>query len=226
MRFFIDSADPGQWERFMKRGWVYGATTNPLILQREGRRCHFETYAQLVGEARALGLHELHIQATGTDAGTIEDCGRSIAGLWDRVVVKVALTGAGLDAAARLRRDAIPVTLTAAYAAHQMIPAMTMEAAYIAPYFGRLMEAGEDGFAILERMRTMRDRAGSSTRTLVASLRNVDQIERLAAAGQDAFTVSPAVAGDLGPSEASDTAAEAFERAATFDHTPSSPERR
>ena len=36
MRLFIDPADPAQWARLAKTGLIHGATTNPILFEREG----------------------------------------------------------------------------------------------------------------------------------------------------------------------------------------------
>ena len=93
LRLMVDSADPKNWERFLRRGWVYGATTNPLILKRDGWSVDRTTYRTLVDEAKRLGLRELHIQATGSSANELTESGLFIAGLWDHVWTTPALQG-------------------------------------------------------------------------------------------------------------------------------------
>ncbi|MBT3358817.1 MAG: transaldolase [Rhodospirillales bacterium] len=213
LRLLVDSADPKYWERFMCRGWAYGATTNPLILTREGRPVNMGTYQTLVNDAKHMGLAELHIQATGPHAGELAESGLRIAGLWDKIKVKVPSTAEGLAAAKILADAKVPLTLTAAYAAHQMVAAAMLDAAYIAPYYGRLLEADRDADGILESMRSIRDKSGSQTRILIASLRSVEQIEHLLALGHDTFTLAPEVADALATDDMSDAAAADFERA-------------
>ncbi|MFM7264664.1 MAG: hypothetical protein ACKOZW_03540, partial [Cyanobium sp.] len=53
---------------------------------------------------------------------------------------------------------------------------------------------------------------GSSVRLLVARLRNAETLSRLAAEGLETFTISPAVAGELFASPATEAAAAQFER--------------
>ncbi|MBL6946464.1 MAG: transaldolase [Rhodospirillales bacterium] len=213
LRLMVDSADPKNWERFLRRGWVYGATTNPLILKREGRSVDRTTYRALVDDAKRLGLQELHIQATGSSARELTESGLFIAGLWDHLKVKVPLTAEGLAAAKQLADARVPLTLTAAYAAHQMVAAVTLGAAYIAPYYGRLLEAERDGDGILEGMRSIGNRFGPDTRILIASLRSVEQLEHLLDLGYDTFTLNPAVADVLASDAMSDAAATEFEKA-------------
>lgn len=206
MRIFVDSSDPELLVKYSRAGWAFGATTNPLILQREGKACALETYETLVRVAKDAGLTELQIQATGD----LKHTGMLIAALWKNVVVKVPLTTDGLEAAAYLIGKGARVTMTAAYATHQMIAANAMGADYIAPYYGRLLEAGHDGDAIVDGMLKI-----GGPRVLVASLRTIAQMEALATRGHNTFTISPALCAQIGQSDMSDKAAADFETASS-----------
>jgi transaldolase len=213
VRLFIDSADCTNWESALNRGWLFGATTNPAVLHREGFRVEHGTYAALAAEARNLGLHELHIQATGTAIDALYDSGQRIAALWDRVVVKMPMTVTGMAAAARLMTDGHRVTLTAAFSPQQIAAACATKAAYVAPYFGRLRDGGGDTDAIFERMLRIRDAGRPTLRILVASLRSLDQVAALAAMGYDTFTLPPELADRFGADSLTDRAATEFESA-------------
>ena len=205
MQIFVDSSDHNLWAKYRRAGWAFGATTNPLILQREGKTCTPETYRDMVRAAKDAGLYELQIQATGD----LVETGEIIAGLWENIVVKIPLTADGLAAAAHLKKQGARVTMTAAYATHPMIAASALGADYIAPYYGRLLEAGHDGDAIVDAMLRI-----GAPKVLLASLRNIGQMEALAARGHDTFTISPALCAELGQTAMSDTAAADFEIAA------------
>ena len=213
MRIFVDSSDPTNWQRFHRVGWLYGATTNPLILKHEGRNCNLKTYKELVSAARAVGLDELQIQATGSSATELIQSGSEIATLWGNIVVKIPFTKPGMEAAHTLIEEDVRITLTAAYAAHQMIAAIALGADYIAPYYGRLLEADKDADAILQNMLNMQLDNLNSPRILVASIRSIEQLEQLAASGHDTFTLSPKIAEQFALGAMSDKAAEEFEQA-------------
>jgi len=212
MRLFIDSSNPDLWRRYRQMGWAYGATTNPLILKRDGRKCSIDTYRELVEAAKNTGLQELQIQATGSTVEELTNSGEAIAALWQNIVVKVPLTKAGLEAATNLIGQTTHITMTAAYTTDQMIAASAMGASYIAPYYGRLKEAGKDAEGILQTMQAMRSGA-NAPRILVASIRSIAQLEMLAASGHDTFTLSPEIAEQLAINTMSDDAAADFERA-------------
>ena len=213
MRIFVDSSDPTNWQRFHRAGWLYGATTNPLILKRDGRNCNLKTYKELVSAAKAVGLDELQIQATGSSATELIQSGTEITALWDNIIVKIPFTKQGMEAAHTLIEEDVSITLTAAYAAHQMIAAIALGADYIAPYYGRLLEADKDADVILQNMLNMQLDNLNSPRILVASIRSLEQLEQLAACGHDTFTLSPKIAEQFALDAMSDKAAEEFEQA-------------
>jgi hypothetical protein len=62
MRFFLDSADVKEWERWAESGMFYGYTTNPSILKRNGVACTVPSMRQLSRVAFDLGANELQLQ--------------------------------------------------------------------------------------------------------------------------------------------------------------------
>lgn len=212
-RLFIDSANATEWDIGQSRGWLHGVTTNPLIVSRAGMRVDLATAQALVADAKKRDLAEIQLQVTGNTAEEMLASGRALRGLWDRVTVKVPATAAGFEAAAILCRDHIWVTITACYTAHQTMLAASIGARYVAPYYGRMLDSGLDADTRLDAMLRLGNRLGN-LRVLVASIRSIDQMEVLVARGFDTFTVTPALAGQLGQDQASDVAAADFMRAA------------
>ena len=82
---------------------------------------------------------------------------------------------------------------------------------YIAPYYGRLQEAGEDADQIVDDMLAIC--TGTQTRVLVASLRNNDQLISLCRRGHDTFTISPSLMHSMLTNRLSEQATIAFEDA-------------
>jgi transaldolase len=208
-RLYADSADIALVSPLLADGLLAGVTTNPTILERGGRGVEDipELYGRWVGE----GAREVFFQAWG---GTVEELlatGRFIAELGANAVVKVPATRAGFAAAARLAASGVPVLVTAVYASGQALSAASIGARYIAPYLGRLEDAGRNG---AEEIRIMQQLVqGSGTEVLAASLRTPEAIVGLALVGVTCFTAAPSVLVRLLASEASDAAAVEFEAA-------------
>jgi transaldolase len=193
MKLFIDSAERAVWRKFASGGIFSGITTNPLLLQRAGLACNLETVSELHRAALGEGFGEVQIQSWGETPEDLSGMALRLADLGPEVVVKLPATPVGFSAARRLRDERLEtrVTMTAVYAAGQVIAAAAIGAAYAAPYYARLHEAGEDADVALAQMRAA---AGTQTTLLVASLRSVEQVINLTVAGHRCFTLPPPVA--------------------------------
>jgi transaldolase len=94
-----------------------------------------------------------------------------------------------------------------------MITACALKADYVAPYFGRMMDAGLDAMANMQIIEKIARK--NKCTPVVASLRNAKQMLEIAEMGHDCFTISPEVARDLFDSQLTEEASFAFETAAT-----------
>ncbi|MFY8150238.1 MAG: transaldolase family protein [Prochlorococcaceae cyanobacterium] len=213
LRLLLDCAAPELWQHWWPTGLFRGITTNPTLLRRAALPCDLPTLTRLCDQALSLGAEELHLQAWGEDAASLEARGRTLAALAPgRILVKLPVTPEGVRAARPLLQEGIPVTFTACYEPRQVLVAAALGARYIAPYLGRIGDQGRDGLATLQAMQQALAGVGSPTRLLVASLRDPEEITRLAAVGCDTFTLGPAIAEALLASTATAEAAEQFER--------------
>jgi transaldolase len=189
--FYLDSADRSLVEPLLKTGLLAGITTNPTLLHASGVRN--DDIPHLVRWAVEAGARTVFVQAWGDDAAELEQRGRELRAIDARVEVKLPVTAPGLAAAARLEADGIPVLVTAVYSAMQVLPAIAVGASRIAPYLGRMNDAGRDGFGEIAAMQRIIDANHSSMRILVASLRSPVDAQRLAELGVPEFTLSPGV---------------------------------
>lgn len=213
LRLFLDSADPQAWQQWLPSGLFHGITTNPTLLRRANQPCNLHGLAELSRVALANGIAELHLQAWGTTASDMLQCGQALAALAPgRIAVKVPVTHQGAAVARDLSRNGTPVTFTACYEPHQVLIAAALGVAYIAPYLGRINDQGRDGVAEVVAMQRSLEGVGSSVRLLVASLRQPHDLTRLASAGLNTFTISPDLAAALFSCEATTAASATFER--------------
>ena len=212
LELLLDSADPIAWRQWLPSGLFSGITTNPTLLRRAGQPCALEPLQELAAEALALGARQLHLQTWGADVEAATCRGLALARIDpDRVLVKVPVTQAGTETARRLIAEGVAVTFTACYEVPQVLIAAALGARYIAPYLGRISDSGRDGLATLSAMQRCLDGVGSSTRLLVASLRQPSDLAELSAAGLSTFTISPEIAAALFACQATDAAAAQFE---------------
>jgi TalC/MipB family fructose-6-phosphate aldolase len=211
VKLYVDTADRAAAESLLATGLFYGLTTNPTILQRA---------AMGVGDLREIyrwaidaGAQEVFFQAWGEDATTLIERGQQLRGLGREVVVKFVATRAGSTACAALASRGVPTLLTAIYDPGQAIVAAAAGATYIAPYLGRMNDAGRDGIAEVVAMHEVLVATGSATKVLLASIRRVADMVALARHGIDCFTTAPSVAEELFTDPTTAEAARTFEDA-------------
>lgn len=214
MDLYLDTADREAWADLMPTGLFRGITTNPLLAQRAGLDYPTIDWTDLARRAHDLGAQELHGQVFGPVetyrdwAARLYDAG-AVAGL--RTVVKIPMTPGALRALPSITALGGPILLTAVYNPKQVIVAKALGADFVAPYFGRMDEAGLPALEHLLQMQTI---AAGTPRVLVASLRTSDQLVSLAARGLDCFTLAPDLVRSLLSDPMTEDAAAAFEAAA------------
>jgi transaldolase len=211
VRLYLDTADRAAAEGLLATGLFAGVTTNPTILRRASRGV--ADIAEIYRWARDAGAREVFFQAWGKDPGTLVKRGAELRELGEEVVVKLVASRAGAAACAALAADGVPTLLTAVYNPAQAVVGAAAGATYIAPYLGQLQEAGRDAVGDVAVMQDVLRATGSSTKILLASVRDVQSVVQLARCGVDHFTLGPAVAEQLFAEELTARAAQMFEDA-------------
>jgi transaldolase len=212
MRFYIDSAEVSLLEPLLKTGVFHGVTTNPLILRQAGVAT--KQLSTLTDRVFALGARELFLQSWGEDVVSLHAQGQMLARFSEKVVVKLPATREGIEAAARLSKGGVRVCITAVYAPFQALLAASVGAEYVAPYLGRMNDAGRDGLRMIGQMSEALRGTGSSCEILAASVRTPEDVARLSERGVRCITVSPAVAEKFFQEPLTLEAAKAFAAAA------------
>lgn len=208
-RLYVDSADVDRVSRLLAAGVVHGVTTNPTILERGGRTA--AEIPDLYARWESEGAGEIFFQTWGGDTASFLRNAEGIRALGDRVAVKVPATADGFAAASALVRDGATVLVTAVYSVAQALACASIGAHYIAPYLGRMRDAGIDGDTVIARMQEVC--TGSGSNVLAASLRSADDITGLRLAGVPYFTAAPDVIDQVLFNEVSDSSAAEFDAA-------------
>jgi len=192
VRLYVDTADRAAAESLLATGLFAGVTTNPTILQRASKGV--ADVRDIHRWAVDAGAREVFFQAGGEATATLIERAQHLRDLGPEVVVKFVATRAGSSACAALAGRNVPTLLTAIYDPGQAVVAAAAGATYIAPYLGRLDDAGRQGITEVLAMHEVLAATRSNTRLLVASIRTVADVVTLARHGVDCFTVAPAVA--------------------------------
>jgi transaldolase len=129
----------------------------------------------------------------------------------DRVLIKIASTWEGIQAAEQLEKEGIHCNLTLLFGMHQAIACAEAKVTLISPFVGRILdwykkETGKDykgeedpGVQSVTKIYNYYKKFGYNTVVMGASFRNLDEIKLLA--GCDLLTISPKLLGELDASE-------------------------
>jgi transaldolase len=160
--------------------------------------------------SKARRLIELYRQSAPSILG--EDWGR------DRVLIKIASTWEGIQAAEQLEREGIHCNLTLLFSFAQAVACAEAGVTLISPFVGRIYDwyrkerggkdipADEDpGVTSVARIYNYFKKYDFKTQVMGASFRKVDQIVRLA--GCDLLTISPDLLQQMEKTEAPSLAA-------------------
>ena len=153
-------------------------------------RLSFDTQATLRRAERLIGLYE--------QAGI----GR------ERVLIKIASTWEGIQAAAELEKEGIHCNLTLLFGMHQAVACAEAGVTLISPFVGRILDwfkketgraeyapAEDPGVVSVTQIYTYYKKFGYRTEVMGASFRNVGEITELA--GCDLLTIAPSLLAEL-----------------------------
>jgi transaldolase len=156
---------------------------------------------------------EVDVRLSFDREGSI-DKGRHLIGLYEkkgvpreRVLIKIAATWEGIQAAKQLQKESINCNLTVLFSFPQAVACAEAKVTTIAPYVGRICDwykqhtgkdypAAEDpGVLLVKRIYEYYRRFGYATEIMGASFRNTNEILELA--GCDLLTINPSLLDEL-----------------------------
>jgi len=129
----------------------------------------------------------------------------------DRILIKLATTWEGIQAAEELKKDGIHCNMTLLFSMAQAIGAAEVKAQLISPFVGRILDwykahtgddyvgADDPGVKSVKSIYSYYKKFGHETEIMGASFRNTGEIIELA--GCDLLTISPKLLGELAATE-------------------------
>ena len=183
MKIFIDSAEIDEIREAASWGIIDGCTTNPSLIAKSGRK--FET---VLAEICEIIDGPISAEVVSTQADTMVEEGRRLAGLHPNIVVKCPMIPEGLKATSRLADEGIRVNVTLVFQPAQGLLAAKAGASYISPFVGRLDDLGEDGMGMVATLVQALSNYDYPTEVLVASVRGPNHFVQAAVMGADVAT--------------------------------------
>jgi transaldolase len=183
MKLFIDTGSVAEVEEIAAWGVLSGATTNPTLLAKEEG-----DPGDSIRRICELVDGPVSAEVVSEDTRSMVAEGRALAGLDDRVVVKVPFSQEGLAATRELASDGIPVNETLVFSAAQALLTVEAGATYVSCFMGRLDDISIDSEAvvgeIVEALRPDRE-----AQVLAASMRHPMHVVIAAKLGCEVATI-------------------------------------
>lgn len=189
MKFFLDSAEIQDIEKWVDFGFVDGVTTNPSLIAKSGRKIH-----EVIKEIADLIPHgPVSAEVTAIQLDGMMKEAHHLAKIAPNVVIKVPLTPDGLKACRRLSQEGIAVNVTLCFSAAQALLAAKAGASFISPFIGRLDDISFDGLQLVEEICDVYGNYDFETEILVASVRHTLHVVDAARLGAHIVTMPPKV---------------------------------
>ena len=172
MEFFLDTADLNELRTGIGWGMVDGATTNPSLVAKQGKR-----YLDAVKEVAELVPGPVSGEVwrpTTTPSWPSAQVG----GAGQERRGQGAAHPGRLARLPALRGEGTQVNVTLCFSAAQALLAAKADATYISPFVGRLDDVGQDGMELIDEVVTIYRAYGFKTKVLVASVRHPIHVTR------------------------------------------------
>lgn len=193
MKIYLDSARADSWALPAGCPPISGVTTNPSLVHQAGLPVSLATYERLLQAVAERGIAELMLQLPTADA---DECLRWQARLHAvaqqlqvTLTIKLPCHPDWMPAIDAMRQAAQPVLLTGLSNPVQLLWAHSLQAAYVAPYVGRLVTDGRDVWSLLHACIAVQADGGPAL--LAASIKSPDVLAQLMACGAAAVTLPP-----------------------------------
>ena len=187
MKFFIDTANLKEIEEAYDMGVLYGVTTNPSLMAKEGItgeenvRNHYKAICNLVDD-------KVSAEVIATDFATMVKEGTELAKIDDKIVVKIPMIRDGVKALKYFHSEGIRTNCTLVFSAGQAILAAKAGATYLSPFIGRLDDISFDGLELIQQIVHIYGNYGFETEILAASVRHSMHLVKCAEIGADVVT--------------------------------------
>lgn len=171
MQLFLDTANQKEIKKAMDWGAADGVTTNPSLISREKAPFHEQIKAIC-----NLVDGPVFAEVISTDTDGIYREAMDLANISSQVVVKIPMLTEGITAVKRLKLQGVKTLVTLVFSIPQAFLAAKAGADYIAPFLGRVDDAGQDGLGLVADVKSILAQYGYNTQIVAASIRHTNHV--------------------------------------------------
>jgi len=185
MKFFIDTANPGEIRKAYEMGVIDGVTTNPTLISKENR-----DFTSLIREICDIiqGL-PISLEVLSLKAEAMIEEARNLSERGDNIVVKIPMTAEGLRTIKVLVGEGIKTNTTLVFSPTQALLAAKAGTTYVSPFIGRLDDISQTGMDLVAQMVTIFKNYGFGSKVIVSSIRHPIHVLEAALIGADVATI-------------------------------------
>jgi len=183
---YLDTANAQEVARLNAAMPVFGVTTNPSILAKEGKGLAevLPALSEVLGEQARF-----HVQVVSTNMQAMVEEAMQLSQLPYDIIVKIPATPVGLAAIKQLKTKNISTLATAIYSAQQGFMAALCGADYLAPYVNRMDVLGANSVNIVNDLQLLINQQQLSCKLLPASFKNTRQVMDILRLGVASITL-------------------------------------
>ncbi len=206
MKLILISADMRDIERSYALGVFCGVAGNPSLVAEAG----VPSPAMVKAILRVVP-DPVFVQVSGITADEMEAEGAELAAIDPkRVIVKIPVTAAGIEAIHRLSSQGATVTATAICASNEALLAILAGARFLAPYMARISDIGGDGCHVVGDIVDLIRERDLPAEVIAASVRTPEELSLAWKVGAHFAAVQSSVIWKICSNPAVEAAAQAF----------------
>lgn len=187
MELYLDSANLNEIKEAFDLGFLYGLTTTPTFMHRDG----VTNIDDLILELASI-VPILQVEALGQNADEIIDEAKRLVDLGlnpHQTVFKVPISLEGAKACNKMIAQGLQVNLHLIYTIQQAYMAMSAGATYICPLAGRLQDQGHDALSLVGQCVDAVNYYGYNSKVMFSSVRHAEHVRNALNLGVHACTI-------------------------------------
>ena len=192
MEIFVDSADAGEIEKWLKMGIVDGVTTNPSIMLKDGA---YDVAKRAKEIAALIHPRPVSVEVWSNDLDEMIEQARDFASWAPNIAVKIPQeTQDGIPCygvMCQLQSEGIKVNATVALSFGQVMLAAKTGATYISIFAGRVSDEGGTASEVIKVSIDWLEHWKCKSKIIVGSIRSVGEILQAATVGAHVITIPP-----------------------------------
>ena len=173
MKIFVDTANVNDIRRMAEYGILDGATTNPSLIAKEGRKL-----SEVIEEICSIVDGPISAEVMSEDYEHMIEEAKELAKIHKNVVIKIPMCEEGIKAVSRLSKEGIKTNVTLIFSANQALIAAKAGATYVSPFLGRVDDIGYDGINLIYDIREIFDNFNITTEIIICKYKTSNACSR------------------------------------------------